>query len=96
MIEQFVAAGAGLRDVDCWEHPFLCEGSVEAKFHVTCAFELLENDVVHPVLGFDQRGGHDGEAASLGGVPCGAEELFRFDECLGVEAAGHDTTFSWL
>ena len=96
MVEEFVSARAGLGNIDGGEDSLFCEGAVEAQFHVSGAFKLFEDDVVHSVLRFDEGRGDDGEASAFGGVACGAEELFGFDERFCVEAAGHNPTFSGL
>jgi SAM-dependent methyltransferase len=73
--QQLVAAGAGRHRVDGGVDALLGQLAAQPQFHVAGALELLEQDVVHPRAGVDQRGGQDGERAAAFDVPGGAEEL---------------------
>jgi len=56
-------------------------------FHVAGALELLEDHLVHPAAGVDERGADDREAAAVLDVPRGAEELLRTSQGVGIDAA---------
>jgi hypothetical protein len=69
----------------------------ESERSSTGALELLEDDLVHPASGVDQRGGDDRQGAALLDVPRRTEETLRFVERVGIDAArqnlsgvGHD------
>src|SRR5690606_18179140 len=53
--ELFFLPRAGLRDVDRREDPLLGERPVEGDLHIAGALELLEDHLVHPRAGVDQR-----------------------------------------
>ncbi len=75
--QQLLLAGARAGHVDGGEDALLHQAAVEVDLHVAGALELLEDDLVHPAAGVDQRGGDDGEAAAVLDVARGAEELLR-------------------
>ena len=56
--------------------------------HVSGAFELLENDLVHPASRVYEGGGHDGERTAFLNVSGCPEESLGFVERVGVHAAG--------
>jgi hypothetical protein len=66
------------------------ELTVELELHVAGALELLEDHLVHPRAGLDQRGREDGERATVLDVAGGAEELLRRVERGGVDTTGQD------
>ncbi len=57
VIEQFLAPGGGIEDMDRGENPLLGKAAVEVQLHVAGALELLEDDLVHAALGLDEGGG---------------------------------------
>ena len=59
IMEQFLAARAGLRDVDRRPNAAIREFSIEYEFHVTSTFELLENEFIHSRTGIDECCSHD-------------------------------------
>ncbi len=70
--------------------------AVQMHLHVASALELLEDQVIHPALGFDERRCHDGKASAFLDVASRAEEFPRPCERLGIDAAAHDAAFVWL
>ena len=77
--QQFFAACSGQKDVDGRINPLVADFSVEHHFHVSGAFELLKDQLIHPAAGFNQRRGDDGERTRFLGVPGGCENLsWRF------------------
>ena len=86
--EQLFLPGAGLVDVDGREDPPLDELAVEVDLHVAGALELLEDHIVHPRTGVDERGADDGQTAALLDVARGAEEPLGFLQRVGVDTAG--------
>ena len=94
--KEFVATGAGFDDLNGWKDPHFGNGAIEVKLHVAGAFELLEDEVIHTALGFDEGGAEDGEAAAFFGIAGGSEEFAGFGESLGIDAAAHGAAFSGL
>src|SRR5690625_4420007 len=72
--EQLLAARTRLDDVDGGPDTAVSQLTVENELHVTGAFELLEDDVVHPAAGVDERGTDDGERSTLLHIARRAEE----------------------
>src|SRR5262249_45719541 len=72
--QQLLLAGARAGDIHGREHAAIHQAAVEVDLHVAGALELLEDDLVHPAAGVDQRGPEDGEAPALLDVAGGAEE----------------------
>ena len=60
------------------------------ELHIAGPLELLEDDLIHPASGIDQRGGDDRQAAAVLDVPGGPEEPLRLVEGVGIDAAGKD------
>src|SRR5512133_4186425 len=86
--ELLLLAGARRADVDGGEDPALRELAREHDLHVAGALELLEDHLVHPRAGVDERGRDDGERAALLGLARRAEQPLRALERAGVDAAG--------
>ena len=63
--------------------------AVEHQLHVAGALELLKDEVVHARAGLDQRGGHDGEGATLVKDAGAAEKAARRVHGPAVDAAAH-------
>jgi hypothetical protein len=84
------SAGARVVDVDGREDPAVRQLTVELELHVAGALELLEDHLVHPRAGLDQRRGEDGERATVLDVAGRTEELLRRVERGGVDATGED------
>src|SRR5438445_5950876 len=76
-----------LGDVDRGVDALLEEGAVENQLHVAGPLELLEDHVVHPGAGIDQRGGDDRQASPLFRFAGRAEQTARLLHGAGVEAA---------
>ena len=87
--EFFLAAGAGLADVDGRPHAAVGQFAVQHQFHVARAFELLEDQFVHAAAGVDQRGADDGQRSAFLEQPGGGEEFFGDVHGLDVDAAAH-------
>ena len=60
------------------------------EFHVSGSLELLEDHLVHPGSGIDQRRGKDCQAATFLDVPGRTEEALRSLQCAGVDSTGED------
>ena len=80
----------GPLDVDGGIDPAVGQAAVEHQLGVAGALELLEDDLVHPAAGVDQRRGDDAQAAALVDVPRGAEEALGLLQRVGVDTAGED------
>src|SRR5690349_7548451 len=85
--QQLLFSCAGTGDVHRREHALVHQAPVEVDLHVAGALELLEDDLVHPTAGVDERGADDGEAAAVLDVARRAEELLRPAERIRVDAA---------
>ena len=96
MIEQLIAAGSRFQNMNRRINPFFHESPIQVQLHVAGSFEFLENDIVHPALGFNQGRRQDRQAASFLTVSCGSEETLRLKQSLGLNAAGHDPPFAGL
>ena len=94
--KQFIAAGSGFNDLDRRKNAHLGNGSIEVELHVSSAFELLENEVVHAAVGLDERSTKNGETATLFGIAGGTEEFSRLGEGFGIDASTHCAAFSRL
>src|SRR5256885_11766354 len=57
VIKEFLFARARSLDIDRRENTAINQSTVEMDFHVTSAFELFEDDFIHPRAGIDERGG---------------------------------------
>lgn len=87
--DELFAAGAAGGNVYGWPEAELGGFAVEDHFHVTRAFEFLEDEIVHAGTCFDQGAGDDGEAACFFGVAGGGEDLAGLFEGSDVETACH-------
>lgn len=94
--EEFFAAGAGTKDVDGGVDEVFGEFAVEDEFHVSGAFEFLEDGVVGFGVGVDEGGAEDGEGAGFAGVASGGEESAGHFEGAGHDAAGLDAAAAGL
>jgi hypothetical protein len=90
MIKQLFFARAGAFDVDGGENAPIDQGAVEVDLHVAGAFELLENDFVHPRTGVHESGGQDRQGSTFLNVARRAKEAFGLMQGVGVDAAGQD------
>src|SRR6476619_1576167 len=59
--EQFLAPRSRKENVHRGINALITDLAIEDHLHVTGAFELLENQLVHSAPSFDQGRGHDGE-----------------------------------
>src|SRR5262245_57725524 len=75
--EELLLPGARPRDVHGREHALVHQAPVEVDLHVAGALEFLEDHLVHPAAGVDERGAHDGEATAVLDVARRAEEFLR-------------------
>src|SRR5215210_5826802 len=73
--EELFLARRGVLDVDGRVEPAVRQLAVEPQLHVARALELLEDDLVHPAAGLDQRGREDRERAAVLDVARRPEEL---------------------
>ena len=71
--DELLTAGATAQNVDRGVDVHFCNAAVEHELHVAGALELLEDELVHTRVGFDEGGGQDGEGAGGAGVACGGE-----------------------
>src|SRR5579885_1399815 len=85
-------AGTGRVDIDRREDPLVREPAVELELHVAGALELLEDDLVHPRAGVDQRGREDRQRAAVLDVARGTEEPLRRVQRGAVDTTGEDAT----
>src|SRR5215217_1904246 len=73
--QELLLARRGVLDVYCRVEPAVRQLSIEPELHVAGALELLEDDLVHPAAGLDQRGRQDRQGAAVLDVPGRPEEL---------------------
>ncbi len=90
--KEFLAAGAGFEDVCGGVVHLFGDLAIEHEFHVTGAFEFLEDEVVHAATGLDKGGGEDGEGTGFTGVACGGEEAARDFQGTDTDTTGHGGT----
>ena len=57
--QQFFAARSGQKYVDCRINTLVADFPVEHHLHVSSAFELLKDQLVHAAAGFNQCRGDD-------------------------------------
>src|SRR5215217_7158276 len=88
--QQLLLAGGGGVDVQGGEDAALGQLAVQAHLHVPGALELLEDDLVHPRPGVDERGGQDGQRPALLQVAGGPEEPLGRVQGRGVDTTGED------
>src|SRR5215217_721162 len=88
--QQLLLAGGGGVDVQGGEDAALGQLAVQADLHVPGALELLEDDLVHPRPGVDERGGQDGQRPALLQVAGGPEEPLGRVQGRGVDSTGED------
>jgi len=86
--QQLLLARPGFRNVDRREGALICDLAVEHDFRVAGTFELLEDHLIHPRSGIDQRGRNDRQRTALLDVACGTEEALRPLQRVRVDAAG--------
>ena len=89
MVDELLFARAGAIDIDCRENPAFDETAVQMNLAVAGTFKLLENDLVHPATGVDQRGGDDRETAGTFDVSGGTKEALGFLQRIRFQAARH-------
>src|SRR3954453_24073737 len=75
--QELLLAGSGGVDVDRREDPLVRELAVELELHVAGALELLEDDLVHPRAGLDQRRREDRQRSAVLDVARSTEEPLR-------------------
>src|SRR5215216_7502183 len=73
--EELLLARRGVLDVDGRVEPAVRQLPVEPELHVARAFELLEDDLVHPAAGLDERGREYGQRPTVLDVAGRTEEL---------------------
>ena len=86
--QQLFLARAGAIDVDGREDALLGDPAIQVHLHVAGALEFLEDHVVHPRAGIDQRRGDDGQAAAFLDIARGAEETLGPLQRVGIDTAG--------
>jgi hypothetical protein len=87
--QQFFAARSRQEDVDGRINPLVADFSVEDHFHVSGAFELLKDQLIHAAAGFNQRSGDNGERTSFFGVPRCGENFPRNFHCARIDTTAH-------
>src|SRR5215203_4437977 len=85
--EQLLLTRRGVLDVDGRVDPTVRQLPIEPELHVARALELLEDDLVHPAAGLDQRRGEDRQRAAVLDVPRRPEELLGRIQGRGIHAA---------
>ena len=85
-----------MENVDRRVDALVADLAVEDDFHVSGAFELLENQLVHAAIRLNEGGRHDGERAGFLGVAGGGEEFAGNFQSAGVDAAGHGASTAAL
>ena len=93
MVEPVVVPGAGPLHVDGREDAALDHFAVELDLHVAGALKLLENHLVHPALGLDQRRGDNGQAAALLDIARRTKKLAGPLQRFWIDAAGGEPRF---
>src|SRR5919107_5778781 len=88
--EQLFLARGGVLDVDGGVDPAVRQLPIEPQLHVARALELLEDDLVHPAAGLDERGREYGQRPAVLDVARRAEELFGRVQRGRVDATGKD------
>ena len=53
--QEFFFPGPGAVDINGRKHPLVHQSAIEMDFHITGAFELLKDDLIHPTPGIHQR-----------------------------------------
>jgi hypothetical protein len=71
-------------DVNGWKNASINKPSVEVSFHVTSPFEFLEDHLVHPGSGVDQRGSNDGQRTTFLDVARSPKEAFGLVQRIGI------------
>src|SRR5215203_344443 len=84
--EELLLARRGVLDVDGRVQPAVRQLPIEPELHVARALELLEDDLVHPAAGLDQRRGEDRQRAAVLDVPRRPEELLGRIQGRGIHA----------
>ena len=85
--QQVFAAGTRRDYIDGRIYALVGQLAVELKLHVTRAFELFEDHLVHLRTGVDQGCGDDCQRAFLFRVAGRAEETLRFVQRVGIHTA---------
>src|SRR6188508_1761062 len=86
--EQLFLTSAGGRDIHGWPEAHLGAFTVEYQFHVTRAFELLEDHVIHPATRFNQYGSDNRQGTGFFSLARRREKLTRFLQCPDIETSG--------
>ena len=94
--DELLTAGATTQDVDRGVDVHFRDAAVEYELHVSGAFELLEDELIHAAVGLDERRSKDGEGACGASVARSCEETARGLQCLGVNTAAHGATAAAL
>ena len=87
--EQFFAARAGEKNIHRRINALIADLAIEHQLHVSGAFELLEDQLVHAAAGFDQCRRDDGERAGFFGVARRRENLSRSFHRARIDTAAH-------
>src|SRR5918998_3446707 len=85
--EELLLACRGVLDVDGRVQPAVSQLPIEPELHVARALELLEDALVHPAAGLDQRRSEDRQRAAVLDVPGRPEELLGRIQGRGIHAA---------
>src|SRR5256885_3378811 len=96
MTEQFLTTRGRKQWVNRGVEPLFLQRTVEMQLHVSGAFELLENQLIHAAAGLGKRGGENRKAAAFFDVARAPEKFLRLDQCLCLDTAGHDPPFARL
>src|SRR5215218_5823342 len=88
--EELFLARRGVLDVYGRVEPAVRQLPVEPELHVARSLELLEDDLVHPAAGLDQRGRQDRKRAAVLDIPGCPEELLGRVQSGGVNTARED------
>src|SRR5215475_7074571 len=87
--KQLFATRAGEENVDRGINPLIADLAVEHHFHVTGAFEFLEDELVHPAAGFDQSRRYNGKRTCFFGIARRRKNLSRDFHRASVDTAAH-------
>src|SRR5918998_2129747 len=88
--QQLLLAGARVLDVYRRVDPAVRQLPIEPQLHVARSLELLEDDLIHPAAGLDQRGRQYRQRPAVLDVARRAEELFGRVQRGRVDATGKD------
>jgi hypothetical protein len=82
--QELLFPGPGAIDINSREDPLVDQPTIEMDFHITGAFELFKDDLVHATPGIHQRGRDNGETAAFLNVTGRPKKAFGFLQRVGV------------